>query len=343
MKQKKITVLDTDIQPGEMANLAIALPKIYSCAPMYMPIKIAHGKNPGPTVLVFSGLHGYELNGIEIINQLMDDKCLDDLSGTVIAIPALNIFGVMNYPKHLPHAGTLDECFPGSKDGRYGDRVAYLFTQEFLTKADYCIDLSSGGTRHDKLPQIFCNYADQKLKKLASEFKAPVITEVTLKPGSLLSLIQDMGLPFLVYQGGEGYRHNLSAITTGLEGIKNILCYLKMIKLENTNLSHDNYNPVFSMDSDWVVSHSSGVFRAKVELGELVKTNQVIGEISDPFSPDFIDYVRSNTNGIVVGINTHPLVYEGQTIIMVSSFVDNQKAEEMVEKWSDEYEEETST
>lgn len=337
MKQKKLIICDTTIQPGEVANLAIALPKIYSCAPMYMPIKIAHGKNPGPCVVVFSMINGYELNGLEIINRLMSEKAIEKLNGTIIAIPVMNVFGMMHYPQMLPHNGTLDQCFPGDAEGRYGDRVAHLITQEIFTKADYCIDLSSGGIHHDKIPQVYCSYDDTVTKNLAKNFQAPVITEVQIKPKSMRSMLVDMNIPFLVYQGGEAHRHNESAISTGLNGLLNTLSSLEMIDYENNYSSE--YRPVFSLETDWVLSSSSGVFKSQVELGELVKANQVIGSILDPFSPDFVDVIKANNDGVVVGINTHPLVYEGQGIIMVSSFVDNQRAEAMLEQWVDAQEE----
>lgn len=337
MKQHKLIICDTAIQPGEMANLAIALPKIYSCAPMYMPVKIAHGKNPGPCVVVFSMMNGYELNGLEIINRLMSEKALEKLNGTLIAIPVMNVFGMMHYPQILPHKGTLDDYFPGDSEGLYGDRVAHLITQEIFTKADYCIDLSSGGIHHDKIPQVFCSYDDTITKNLAKNFQAPVITEVQIKPKSLRSMLQDMNIPFVVYQGGEAHRHNESAILTGLNGLLNTLSSLEMIDYESTY--SDGYNPVFSIETDWVLSSSSGVFKCQVELGEMVKENQVLGTLQDPFSPDFGDTIKATSDGVVVGVNTHPLVYEGQGIIMVSSFVDNQRAEKALEQWVDAQEE----
>ena len=89
MKNSNLIICNTTIYPGETANLALPLPELYSCTSFYMPIKVVHGKNPGPCLLVFSAVKGDELNGIEIVNRLFASP-LDKLCGTLILIPVLN-------------------------------------------------------------------------------------------------------------------------------------------------------------------------------------------------------------------------------------------------------------
>ncbi len=60
MGNKKITICGTNVHPGETANLALPLPEQYSCAPLYMPIKVINGKKKGPCLFIFSGLKGSE-------------------------------------------------------------------------------------------------------------------------------------------------------------------------------------------------------------------------------------------------------------------------------------------
>ena len=86
MKNSNLTICNTTIHPGETASLALPLPELYSCTSFYMPIKIVHGKKAGPCLLVFSAAQGYELNGIEIINRLLDSS-LENLCGTLILVP----------------------------------------------------------------------------------------------------------------------------------------------------------------------------------------------------------------------------------------------------------------
>ena len=46
--------------------------------------------------------------------------------------------------------------------------------------------------------------------------------------------------------------------------------------------------------------------------------------------------LKAEHEGIVVGINRHPLIYEGQTIFKVATFIDNNRAEIALEAWGNE-------
>ena len=136
MSNKKINICGTNVHAGELANLALPLPEQYSCAPLYMPIKVMHGTKPGPCLVVFSGLRGTELNGLEIANRIIQTVNPNQISGTIITIPVLNIYGLTHYPATLPTGNDLERCFPGNEQGSYGERIAHLITEEIFKKAD---------------------------------------------------------------------------------------------------------------------------------------------------------------------------------------------------------------
>lgn len=330
MKNSKLTILDAVIQPGETANLALPLPEQYSCTPLYMPIKVIHGKESGPCLLVFSTINGNELNGIEIINKLMQYSEQNLKSGTLIAIPVMNVYGLTHYPHSLPMTNQkLEDCFPGNEHGTFGSRFANLFTQEILKKADYCIELGTGGVNHNILPQVYCSFDNLETKKLARYFQSPVITNVQSKKSSFRKTTDDLQIPLIVYQGGEALRFDQDAITVGLNGIVNTMCHLNM----SNSKSENTMQPIYSQDEDWIVAHKSGILHTDVKLGQSISKNEIIGKISDPFGSEDAEQVKSHTDGIIVGINTTPLIHEGLHIFKIASFLDDEKAETIIEKW----------
>lgn len=339
MRNSNLQICDTTIHPGETANLALPLPEYFSCISFYMPIKVVHGKNSGSCVLIFSSVKGDELNGIEILDQLLESKDLDALSGTLIIIPVLNVHGLVSYGRNQYYESRLERCFPGSEDGTYGERIAHVFTQEILSKADYCMELRTGSLNHDILPQIYCNLSDPLSKSLAKSFAAPVITNVRTEHSTLRQTTEEMNIPLLVYEAGEAMRFNPAAIELGVSGIKNVLKKLKMLPDEQA-LDEDAFKPVFSQDQDWVYSHRSGILKSKVELGQKIHKNEVIGSINDPFSADTVEPVKAQQDGIVVGVNRHPLIHEGQSIFKIASFIDYTRAENALEAWSESQQDE---
>ncbi len=342
MKNSNLQICDATIHPGEIANLALPLPEFFSCASFYMPIKVVHGKNAGPCLLVFSSVKGDELNGLEIINQLLLADEIKNLNGTLIVVPVLNVLGLVNYAKNSSYEATLERCFPGQEDGTYGERIAYVYTKEILSKATYCIELRTGSLNHDILPQVYCNLADAESKALAQIFAAPVITNVETENNTLRQTTESLNIPLLVYQGGEAMRFDESAISLGLAGIKNVMRSLDMIAFDSDTNDDKAFKPVLSQDQDWIHSHRSGILKSRVELGQMIRKNEIIGVINDPFSADTVEPVKAPQDGIVVGVNRHPLIHEGQTIFKIATFIDNNRAEMVLGEWSESQQDENN-
>lgn len=329
MKNKKIKICDVYVHPGEAANLAMPLPEQYSCAPLYMPIRVVHGEKPGPCLVVFSVLKGMELNGLEIANRLSNKLKAKDLAGTLISIPVVNVYGLTHYPNSLPARHNLADCFPGKEDGTFGERIAYSFTQEILKKADYCIELDTGGLNHNLLPQVYCSFKSRKGRELAKMFQAPVVTNVSIEGNHLRQTTEDLHVPLLVYQAGEAMRFDENAISLGVEGILNVMRAVDMIgEAPVTEVS-----PIFSRDEEWLVAHKGGILQLSISLGQTIKQKEILGFISDPFGAHPTEAIKSQQEGIVVGINTSPLIYEGMPIFKIASFLDYEKAESVIEEW----------
>jgi hypothetical protein len=329
MKNQSIKMCDAVIHPGEMANLALPLPEQYSCAPLYMPIKVINGLKKGPCLLIFSVLKGNELNGLEIANRINTSMLPSEISGTIISVPVLNVYGLTHYPSPLPSGGNLANCFPGNENGTYGERIAHLFTHEILRKADYCIELQTGGLNHNILPQVYCQFSNQFAKQLAKAFKAPVVTNVTIEGNPLRQTTEDLNIPLLVYQAGEAMRFDENAITLGVEGIKNVMRSIEMLPQKPSY----EITPTFSQDEDWIIAHKGGILHSNIELGQTIKKHETLGVITDPFGADVIEPIKSSQEGIVVGINTSPLVHEGLPVFKIASFLDYERAGSAIGAW----------
>lgn len=327
-KNSKLKFYSTVVHPGESANLALPLPEQYSCSPLYMHIKVIHGKIKGPCIAIFAVFKGNELNGLEIVNRLTDIIDAADVHGTIIAIPVVNVYGLTHYPKMLPSGNNLLDCFPGNENGNFGERVADLFTN-ILKHADYCIELQTGELNHNILPQVYCNFDDLESKKLAKVFNTPVVTDSKVKSNKFRNTMEDFNIPSILYQAGEGMRFDENAIALGVEGVKNVMHKLNMIDKPASK----KIDPIFSKDEEWITAHKAGILHSKVSLGQTIKKNESIGTITDPFGAAILEPVRSPREGIVVGVNTAPLIYEGLQIFKIASFLDYNRAESSIEAW----------
>lgn len=335
MKNTNLQICDTTIHPGESLSLALPMPELFSCAPMYMPIKVAHGKQAGPCLLIIAAMHGNEINGTEIINKLMESKSLNRLKGTIIAIPVLNIFGLINRSRFLPGGINLNRSFPGSKNGSHASRTAHLFISEIFSKADYCIDLQTGFINYSNLPQIYVDYTNEKAKKLAENFNAPVISDLEKTEGSLGLYAVKKNIPYLLYEAGEAMRFDEQAIKVGTKGILNVIKAIDMLPTK-TESKNKKFKSAFATNNIWVRASSSGLSHSTHSLGQYVKKGEALCLLKDPFGAADDVTVNSPENAVIVGQNNLPLVHEGEGLYQLAVFSQEMKATaNRLEEWQE--------
>ena len=62
--------------------------------PISIPVIILKGKEDGPVLGLIAAIHGNELNGIKVIQESVKHINVNELKGTVIAIPGLNALSI---------------------------------------------------------------------------------------------------------------------------------------------------------------------------------------------------------------------------------------------------------
>jgi uncharacterized protein len=318
MKNKPLQICNTTIQPGERLTLALPTPEIYTCTPMHIPIHVIHGKKAGPCLLICSALHGDEANGIAIIQRLLNFQMLKKLAGTLIAVPVLNVYGLLSHQRNLPDRRDLEGSFPGSEVGSFASRLAHLFHTEIMKKATHCIDIHTGELHYKKFPQIITNLQNKEASDLAKVFQAPVIVHSDSSLGLLWQMKQEHdGIPTLIYQTGEALRLDDMGIRIGLRGVLRMMKSLDMIpsksKVEKAQ------NPTIIKKSIWVESPGSGLFHAHKKLGSYVNKDEELAVIGDPFGTTQKYTITAPCNGMIIGKNNLPLTNEGEPLLQIAS------------------------
>jgi predicted deacylase len=88
--------------------------------------------------------------------------------------------------------------------------------------------------------------------------------------------------------------------------------------------------PHVARSSNWVRAPQSGLFRARVALGErVVRDQSVLGVVSDPFGEHEQD-VLAPFSGLVIGRSNLPLVNEGDALYHIARFYRTDLAAERV-------------
>ena len=122
---KEITIFNETILPGKSKTINMQIGKLHTMTDLHIPIIVERSKKEGPVVLLTAGLHGDEINGTEIVRELIVKKINKPKRGTIICIPVINIFGFVNQTREFPDGRDLNRIFPGSKSGSLASQFAY--------------------------------------------------------------------------------------------------------------------------------------------------------------------------------------------------------------------------
>lgn len=314
-----LKIAGTVIKPGTSSILQLELPPLYTNTPLTMPVHVIRGKQDGPRIFVSAAIHGDELNGIEIVRRLLKKISVKRLTGTLIAVPAVNIYGMLQHSRYLPDRRDLNRCFPGSKQGSLAGRLAYLFMNEIVANCSYGIDLHTAALNRDNLPQIRGDMSDEETTTLAKAFGVPVIVDSKFRDGSLREAARSKDVHVLVYEAGEAMRFSEASITAGLGGILKVMHHLGMLSSIPKSTSKVA-RPQIAQSSSWMRAPVSGIFRSRTRLGKEVKKDEVIGYIEDVCDYHNQSELCASDDGIIIGKSHIPLVYEGDPLFHVAYF-----------------------
>lgn len=312
-----VLIGQVSVAPGERRIINLPVARLYTHADLSMPVEVINGRRDGPRLFVSAAIHGDELNGVEIIRRLLRHSSLKRLHGTLIAVPVVNVHGLLHRSRYLPDRRDLNRSFPGSDHGSLAARTAHLFMREIVANSTHGIDLHTGAVYRDNLPQVRANLQEQETRTLAEAFGTPVLINADLRDGSLREAAAEVGIPMLLYEAGEALRFDEVAIRVGLRGVLNVMRSLDM--LPKVKRKEPRARPVIAQGSSWVRAPESGILWSGLALGARVTRNDVIGRIAAPLM-NSEHVVRAPADGILIGRTHLPLVYEGEALFHVARF-----------------------
>lgn len=334
-KQTSFTIGDTKIAPGTRQTVELPVTVMSDHTPVSLSVHVVHGKKPGPVLFVSAAIHGDEVIGVEIVRRLLRSEKLDTLSGTLLAIPIVNTFGFINHSRYLPDRRDLNRSFPGSAGGSMAARLAHFFLSEVVSRADFGIDLHSAARERENLPQIRVSPRDAEGMRMAEVFGAPVIVTSALRDGSLRAAAREIGVPMVLFEGGEGLRFDEFAARSGMTGILRVMRALGMVSARG--VAKSKAQSIKSNRSGWTRSPSSGLFRAFRQTGDVVAEGDVLGAVADPFGDEERDVITTGP-GIIIGRTNLPIVNEGDALFHVATLPSPEHAEAALERMTEQLE-----
>ena len=227
-----LTLLGRHISPGEREKLTFDLLPSFAASFLDTVVVVLRGRTAGPMLCVTAGVHGDELNGVEIARRVVAETDPQQLAGTLIVVPVVNAAGFRAGRRDLPDGRDLNRAFPGSASGGSAARMAHALFAPVIRPCDALVDLHAGSPARLALPQIRTDLSNPEALALARAFGAAVVLDGAGPPGSLRRAALDTGVPAVVYVAGAPRRFEADEITLGTQGIRRVMAHLGMLARE---------------------------------------------------------------------------------------------------------------
>ena len=312
-KNKEVILRGQKIGLGESKLIKIPVDRLPTGTLIEIPVYVFNGEELGPTILLQGGLHGDEVNSIELVRRMLIDKSYKIKRGCVIVVPLLNVFGFLNLSRNM-HGKDVNRSFPGSKKGSLASRMAHYLMKEITKNVDFAIDYHTGGAQRSNYPQIRYTPEDATAKELATIFNTFFKFGSKLIPKSFRNECYKNNIPVIVYEAGESLRLEENAIQQGIYGTLRILKFYNMIN-EAVQIP-ENKTCIEITKRKWIRAKAAGIFNSSVKNGAQVKKGEVIGHIMDTYGETKFD-IKAPSDGYIIALNNFPIINMGDALFHI--------------------------
>lgn len=305
-------ILGQKIIAGKRNHIEMDVASLYTRTNIKVPIIIERSKKDGPTLLLVGGIHGDEVNGIEIIRRLLFLKLVEPEFGAVICMPVANVFAFLNLSRKFADGRDLNRSFPGNKRGSLASQVAYSIINNVVSHADFVVDLHTGSADRFNYPQVRFDHEHPGSAELAAAFGAPFkLLQRKAPKGSFRRVLNEIGKPSIVYEGGKSRNIDERAVEAGVSGVMNVLGHLKIGKAKARKARVGK--SIFLKQSQWIRARNSGMFQPLVDNGTFVQKGRVLGYVNGPYA-QFQKKIVSPADGYIFCVNEASVVYAGDAV-----------------------------
>lgn len=278
-----LTIGTAVAEKGKLVKGKIDIGYFRDGTPVSIPVMIASGEKEGKTFWVEGAIHGNEPGGTLAIIEYVSTLDLSKLTGTIVAVPAVNIQSFRADTRNTPADGVnINRIFPGSKDGSFTYQLASHYIDLVCENADYVLDLHSGGL-HDWCP-FYVGFSDDgtvendvrmdMCRFSGSKYVWYGISQNNGLDGIIPSQVTSRGIPAITVEAGGGpvTEENLADFKRAIDGNLKGFGFLEG--------EPEMADEMFAFGGGlFPLTHAGGFFKTDLKAGCTVNKGDYIGKI----------------------------------------------------------------
>ncbi len=304
--QEPLEILDQIVQPGEKRELSWSAGQSFSGRSIDPPVLVVRGTRSGPSLCLVAAIHGDELNGIEIVRRVIAGLEPENVSGTVIGVPIVNIYGFTNGSRYLPDRRDLNRYFPGKNHGSSASRIAYLFFNQIIKHCNMLVDFHTGSFKRSNMPQLRADLNDPAVMEFTRHFGATAVLHKAGVSGNLRTAATRAGIPAVTFELGQPGFLQTEDVEFGVKAIETLIGKLGLLKRYYLWFKPQ---PIY-YGSRWIRANQGGILRTATRIGAVIKENELLGHIINPLTNEETE-ILSPVNGRVLGMALNQFMLPG--------------------------------
>ncbi|MEX0361936.1 MAG: succinylglutamate desuccinylase/aspartoacylase family protein, partial [Allomuricauda sp.] len=249
--------------------------------PVEVPVIVVKGQKDGPVLCLTAALHGNELNGIRVIQEVVDNIDPGNFNGTLVAIPGLNAISITQHQRRYIDQEDLNRNFPGKETGNRSQQYVWQIKEKILSKIDYLVDMHTASFGRVNTLYVRAAMGDEKIAQMARLQDADIILNSDGRPSAneQIAATRTMraeamlkGIPTITIEYGNPQVFQPELISRGKKGIQNLMAWLQMTDNEILTVSQ----PTLCKKSYWIYMKEGGYLEVLVALNQKLDKGDLI-------------------------------------------------------------------
>ena len=278
----------------------------------YVPVMVAKGAQNGPKLGLQAAIHGDELNGVRVIQQVFDGLDTASLNGSVIAVIGANPSGMLannrNWQIQTDGGAMIDfnRIWPGKEKGDTAEVQAWLlWNRLWRGNADMFIDMhtQSRGTVYPLF--IYADYRNAKVREIAELIPADQIKADPGEKGTVETTFVENKIPAITLEIGKPKLYQPDLIERSVIGMHNIMVHNRMIAGQLGQTAKD-VPAYIGNDVASIRAETGGFAEVLVKVGDTVSKGQEVAVQRNAFG-DVLKRYTAPQDGKVLAIGDDPL------------------------------------
>lgn len=304
-----------ELEPGLIHRLRLVMTQNATGNETLLPVVVARAKhNPSPVVGITAAIHGNELNGMRVVQELVASLTENPSllkQGTLIAVPLLNVPGYLNATRRFSDGVDLNRIMPGKPNGNESELYAHRIMDRIIKHCDYLFDLHTASFGRVNTHYVRCDLSSQIVTELATRLEPQLILHSPHSDGTLRGAAAQLGIHALTVEIGDPQRIQRGMVQEAYSGLTGALEHLGMFEAHTEHIQED---VICCHRSYWMYTERGGLLNVHPALGEHLKKGDEVARLRNVWG-DLVVRFYAPEDSVVIGKSTNPTAGAGSRIV----------------------------